>query len=119
MSWLSVLVSFFGGIGFGSVLTAIIQHWLSRRAKVDDLLIEGRQEAFRGIFEALEDLEVQWSEKGVKRVGFWISRIELLASRDTVEAAHAWRDTEPGTKLRQQATERMIEAMRKDLKLPQ
>jgi len=118
MAWISVGVSFLGGIGLGSVLTAVIQRWLTRRARADDILIEGRQEAFRGIFEATETLELGWTIEKAKRLGFWIIRVELLGSRETIEATHARRDTAPNTEERRQSQKRMIKAMRRDLKLP-
>ncbi|WP_162311973.1 hypothetical protein [Pseudoxanthomonas broegbernensis] len=70
----STIAAFLGGLGAGSVVTALLQHHLSRRAQQDDTLRKDRSEVYAGLLQALESLEVTDSVENKKRFGMGCSR---------------------------------------------
>ncbi len=108
------IAAFLGGVGAGSVLTAVVQHYLARRAHKDDLLQQERSEVFNGVLQALETLETNDSVESAKRFGFWAARAEIVASPAVLSALSDMRSTSPNSKERRLAMSRMLRAMRAD-----
>ena len=114
MGDIGTIAAFLGGVGAGSVLTAVVQHYLARRAHKDDLLQQERSEVFNGILQALEALETEDSVGNAKRFGFWTARAEIVASPAVLAAISEMRDTTPNSKKRGSAMSKMLRAMRAD-----
>jgi hypothetical protein len=109
------IVSFLAGIGFGSVVSASVQHYLNRRAKRQDQIAAELREAFIGLLEALKVLETSNTKEHAKRLGYWIARIQLVGSQRVYSAVEAWGRTDAGTPERKTAMDDMIATMRSDL----
>jgi len=114
MSDFGTIAAFLGGVGAGSVLTTVVQHYLARRAHKDDLLQQERSEVFNGLLQALEALETKDSAENAKRFGFWAARAEIVASPAVLAASSDMRNTSPKSKERDSAMSRMLRAMRAD-----
>jgi hypothetical protein len=114
MNDLGTIAAFLGGVGAGSVLTAVVQHYLTRRAQKDDLLQQERSEVFNGLLQALETLETKDTAENAKRFGFWAARAEIVASPAVLVAISDLRSTPPNSGDRSLAMDRMLRAMRAD-----
>ena len=115
MADLSTIVSFLGGLGAGSVLSALVQHFLSKRVHRADLLFKERNEVFQGLLQALENLEVKDSVENAKRFAFWAARAEIIASSETYKAIEHLKTTKPYGEERRIGMDAMLQNMRKDL----
>lgn len=115
MDQLGSIAAFLGGVGAGSTVTALIQHFLARRSQRADLLHSNRTKAFTGVLRALEALEVSHTQEKAKSFGYWVCRTQLVASDRVVEAISRMRATDPMTPQREQAMQEMLGAMRADL----
>jgi hypothetical protein len=111
----STIAAFLGGLGAGSVVTAILQHYLSRRAQQADVLRKDRSEVYAGLLQALEALEVTDSVANAKRFGMWAARAEIVASSAVVSAISAMRATPPNSTQRDSALTYLLRCMRSDL----
>lgn len=111
----STVAAFLGGLGAGSVITALLQHYLSRRAQLADALRKDRSEVYSGLLQALESLEVVDSLENKKRFGMWAARAQVVASSGVVEAIAAMRSTPPNSPLRDTALANLLQCMRSDL----
>lgn len=111
----STIAAFLGGLGAGSVVTAILQHYLSRRAQQVDALRKDRTEVYAGLLQALESLEVADSQENKKRFGMWVARAQVIASTGVIEAIAAMRLTPPNSAQRDSALASLLRCMRSDL----
>lgn len=114
MSDFGTIAAFLGGVGAGSVLTAVVQHYLARKAHKDDLLQQERSEVFNGLLQALEALETKDNVENAKRFGFWAARAEIVASQEVLDAITTMRATAPHSKERASSMSKMLRAMRID-----
>jgi hypothetical protein len=114
MSDLGTIAAFLGGVGAGSVATAIVQHYLARRAHKHDLLQKERSEVYNGLLQALEALETKDSRENAKRFGFWVARAEIVASQELLDAIAVMRATTPHSTERTSSISRKLRAMRAD-----
>lgn len=108
------IAAFLGGVGAGSVVTAVVQHYLGRKAQKDDVLQQEKREVFNGLLSSLEALEVGHSVENAKRFGFWAARAEIVASRAVLDSLERFRATEPNTPPRSEALREMLRTMRID-----
>jgi hypothetical protein len=69
-----------GGI-VGSLVTTVVQSWLSQRATVTNRNFQERKEAYVGFLEALHRSQVEKSFEASERAGFWQNRCELVAPK--------------------------------------
>ena len=111
------IVSFLSGLGVGSVLTAVMQHWLSRRGKKEDTRFTERKAAFDGLLNAYAALAEEWSDQKAKQFALWESKVQLVASAATVDALRRLKSSSPGSGERTKAHDDLIAAMRKDLQV--
>jgi len=114
MSDFGTIAAFLGGVGAGSVLTAVVQHYLARKAHKDDLLQQERSEVFNGLLQALEALESKDTIENAKRFGFWAARAEIVASPAVLSAIAEMRGTAPNSEERTVSMSKMLRAMRAD-----
>src|SRR5512145_1909736 len=102
------VIALVGGLGIGSLVATVIQHWLTQRSKVDDRRFVELREAFAGLLQSIAELDRVHSgdhpddEKTRANVGLMhsVARIELVAPAEIVDLATGWRDgllTDSGT----------------------
>jgi hypothetical protein len=112
---INAFAAFFGGIGAGSVITSLIQHFLARKAQKAEYLQKERNQAYTDLLKSLEVLTVIDNFENAKRFGFCAARAEILASDDVNQALHLFRLTEKNSSARDDAFKRLLVAMRSDL----
>jgi hypothetical protein len=114
MEWVLPLI---GGLGLGSLLKSIIDHFNSRRAATQDRLYQEKREAYLGLLSALHKAALQHSNENSKEFALWQARCELFGSPEVSQFAQALVDTNNSARAeRDSAFKGLIEAMRKDLR---
>ena len=112
---INAFAAFFGGIGAGSVITSLIQHFLARKAQKAGYLQKERNQAYTELLKALEALNLTSSAENAKRFGFCAARVEILASDSVNRALHSYRAIATQTPARDEAFKALLTAMRSDL----
>lgn len=113
MGWVSYLTVF----GAGSLLTALVQIILSNRAISRRRQYDERKEAYIGLLEAWVRQESEgFKDTSFLDVGHWVLRSELVASASVFALLKKWKDTQPGSIVRIDTTDRLKSAMRDDLR---
>jgi len=113
MDWVSYLTVF----GAGSLLTALVQIILNNRATSKRRQYDERKEAYIGLLEAWVRQENEgFTDASLFDVGHWVLRSELVASAPVFALLKIWKDAEPGSAERIDATDRLKLAMRDDLR---
>ncbi|AVA23215.1 hypothetical protein [Rhizobium sp. NXC24] len=113
MEWVVPLV---GGLGLGSLLKTVIDHFNSRRAVTKDRLYQEKREAYIGLLGALHKAAIQHSNENSKEYALWQTRCQLFGSSEVSRFAQAILDTNDGPRdERDAAFHGLIETMRKDL----
>lgn len=115
MPELGHIITFLGGLGVGSVLTAVVQHWLARRGKGADTRFAERKAAFDGLLAAYAGLAEGWSDQKAKQFALWESKVQMVASSATVDAIKRLKASDPGSTARDKAHDELMAAMRADL----
>jgi hypothetical protein len=115
----SVIISFATGLGVGSILTAIVQHKLTRKAAKEDTTAKERKAAIEGFLAAYAALAEGWSDPKAKTLAHWEARMQLVCSSPVVVAVTRLKEAQPGTDERTQAHNAMMLAMRIDLGVTQ
>jgi len=111
MDWFPLL----GAFGLGSVLTALVQSWLSARSKASERSFEERKEAYIGLLEAYHQAAVEGTDQAGKKFAYWQMRCEIVgpqAVRNAIEEIVATNDDLKGRTL---AHEKLKSSIRKDL----
>jgi hypothetical protein len=111
----NTILLFLGGFGSGTVITTVVQHYLSRNAQKADSLRQDRSEVFTGLLQALEALEVKETIENLKNFGFWAARTQVFGSTQVVSALAQMRSTAPNSPDRTATFQQLLAAMRKDL----
>lgn len=113
MELVSVLI---GGLGIGSVLTAIINHFITRRAVATDRLYAEKREAYVGLLNALHQAAVHPTDENAKHFALWQTRCELFGSKEVATFAQRIVDTDSGPREeRNTAFRALLDAMKADL----
>ena len=112
---LGQVFTFLGGLGIGSVITAVVQHWLSQRGKKEDNRFTERKNAFDRFWDAAYALTDGATNEKNKQFGICIRKVELVASQPTVQALKRFVDSAPGTDERTKGEIDLKGAMRRDL----
>ena len=114
MDWLLPLV---GGLGTGSMLKGIIDHFLDKKLKIDDRLCEEKRETYLGIIDAMHEADIHPSLENAKAFGNWTNRCKLFGSPEVIAAAQAYIETSADvtSDARARAFEALFSAMRKDI----
>ncbi len=113
MDWVSYLTVF----GAGSLLTALVQIILNNRAISRRRQYDERKEAYIGLLEAWVRQENEsFTDESSRDVGHWVLRSELVASAPVFDFLQKWKNTEPGSAERIDATDCLKQAMRDDLR---
>lgn len=114
---MQTILTFIGGVGVGSITTAIVKHFLDRKAKHQDTAFAARKEAIDGLLQAYRDAAVTPSEDVLKRFAYWEAQINILCSERLSQAVASLKTSKPGSRERDIADKEMREAMRAELSL--
>ena len=68
-----------GGI-VGSLVTSMLQSWLSRRAALDERKFREKKEAYAGLLNAIYQVSSEPSPANIKEANYWRARRELVGS---------------------------------------
>jgi hypothetical protein len=117
MSDAQTIIAFLGGVGLGSIATAVVKHLLDRKAKREDIAFSAKKEAIDGLLQAYRDVAVEPSEEVLKRFAYWEAQINILCSERLSNAVARLKVSQPGSQKREKADKEMREAMRDELKV--
>lgn len=101
--------------GLGSIVTALIQSWLSQRAAKTERSFREKQAAYVGLLEAYHQAAVKGTDEAGKQFAYWQMRCELVASADVRDAVRRIVETNDDRAGREKADSDMKTAMRADL----
>ncbi|MGC6329154.1 hypothetical protein [Rhizorhabdus sp. FW153] len=101
--------------GLGSIVTALIQSWLSQRAAKTERSFKEKQAAYVGLLEAYHRAAVEGTDEAAKHFAYWQMRCELVGSANVRDAVCRIVETNGDRPGRDKAHEDMKEAMRADL----
>lgn len=111
MNILSLLTAF----GLGSVVTALIQSWLSQRSKLDERRFREKQAAYIGLLEAYHRAAVEGTDEAAKNFALWQMRCELVAPEAVRRAIERIVETNEDRAGRFKADDELKVAFRTDL----
>jgi hypothetical protein len=109
------IVSLIAAFGLGSLLTALVQSWLSRRVQIEDRNFGERKEAYIGLLSAYHKAAVEGTDAAAKEFAYWQMRCELVAPQKVREAIERIISTNDERELRYEAHDQLKEALRADL----
>lgn len=112
---MSELVPLITAFGLGSIVTALIQSWLSQRATRNQRGFAEKQAAYIGLLEAYHQAAVENSDAAAKNFAYWQMRCELVGSTQVRDAIRRIVETNDDRSGRQVADHDMKAAMRADL----
>lgn len=110
------ILAIFGGLGIGSLLTAVVNHFLSKKKDAAEKLYQEKKEAYIGMTRALYDAEIEPGPKNEKMFGYHLNIAKMFSSSDVIVSAQKVIESAPGSQNRKTALDEFYEAMRKDLK---
>ena len=109
------IVAFVTGLGTGSLLTAVVTHWLARRAKKADENHDALQRAFDDLLQTYAELNVEHSQAQVKHFALCEARLQLIASERVCNAIAQLKNAAPHSEERGHAEAELTKAMRENL----
>lgn len=101
--------------GLGSIVTAFVQSWITRRARIADRSFDERKAAYIGLLEAYHRAAVEGTDAAAKHFAYWQMRCELVAPKPVRRAITAIIETNDDPAKRYPAHEALKEALRADL----
>jgi hypothetical protein len=113
---MELILALVGGLGLGSLLKSVIDHFISRRAITRDRLYQEKREAYLGLLGALHKAAVQPSDAHSKDFALWQTRCELFSSWEVSRFAQKMVDTNDRRgQERGAAFAGLVKSMREDL----
>jgi hypothetical protein len=113
MDWILPLIA---GLGLGSLLKSVADHFMTRRASSHDRWYQEKREAYLGLLNALHEAATTPSDKNSKTYALWQTRCELFGSMDVAKYAQLIIDTNDGPRAaRSTAFRNLVNAMKSDL----
>lgn len=112
---MSVIIPLLTAFGLGSIVTALIQSWLTQRSKEDERAFREKQAAYVGLLEAYHRAAVEGTDETSKLFAYWQMRCELVAPAPVRDAIRRIVETNDDRPARLKADHDMKEAMRADL----
>lgn len=94
---MTTLISFISGLGVGSILGALIKHWLEQRAKLAETWLKEYKEAADGLLDAYRAAAMGDSDDAQKSFARWEARLQLLASSKVTDAIAVLKESKPGS----------------------
>lgn len=116
------VIPLLGGLGIGSVLTAIvtklIDHVITRKVSKQSLLYKEKRDAYLGLLDALHKAALHPNDENSKNFALWQTRVQLFGSKDAAEATQGIVETNgpQNRKERDAYFQKLIEAIRHDLR---
>ena len=111
MDVLALLTAF----GLGSIVTALVQSWLSSQQLKNVRSFEERKEAYIGLLKAYHRAAVERNDVAAKKFAYWQLRCELVAPLPVRRAITAIVETNENHEARQVAHEELKHELRRDL----
>lgn len=111
----SFVVSLIAAFGLGSLLTAVVQFWLARNARLDERNFEERKVAYIGLLEAYHRAAIEGTDAAGKEFAYWQMRCELVAPQSVREAIERIISTNDDKDARYIAHDQLKTALRLDL----
>lgn len=111
------LIPLITAFGLGSIVTALIQSWLSQRSALDERAFREKQAAYVGLLEAFQRAAVEGTDEAAKAFAYWQTRCELVAPKSVRDAIRRITETNDDRAARAIAFNDMKEAMRIDLRI--
>ena len=112
---MEITLSLLAGLGFGSILTTIVQFFFYNKKERKARLYNEKKEAYLGLLEVLHRAAVEPSDKHAKAYALWQMRCELVGSIEVIKAVAGVAESEPGSEKRSKYFELLKSSMRKDL----
>ncbi|MBS7789145.1 hypothetical protein KTR66_04015 [Roseococcus sp. SDR] len=109
------LIPLLTAFGLGSIVTTLVQAWLSQRSKKDELRFQEKKAAYVGLLEAYHRAAVEGTDEAAKHFAYWQMRCDLVASKEVRDAIRLIIDTNDDRSGRVRAHATLQEAMRADL----
>lgn len=85
-----------GGV-IGSVMTSLLQAWLSRKASLDERKFREKKEAYAGLLNAIYQTAHERSQVSIKEAGYWRARCDLVGSEKVRDLTKHLFDLADGT----------------------
>jgi hypothetical protein len=108
-------IQFISAFGFGAVVTAIIQAWLTRRIEVSKRDFQEKKECYVGLLEAYHRAAIEKSDEASKNFAYWQMRCELVSPKEVRQAIQAIIDTNENPQARNIAHENLKKQLRIDI----
>lgn len=113
---METILAIIGGLGIGTLLTQVVQHFLLRKSKHEDSRTEKLEQAFSSLLAAYTDVIKNSNSKDHQLTfAMWEARIQLIASNKVIDAIDTLKNTAPHSEARVVALSSMLAAMREDL----
>jgi len=114
MEWILPLIA---GLGIGSLLKSIADHFMARRATANDRWYQDKREAYLGLLSALHKAAIHPSDEHSKDYALWQTHCDLFGSANVSKYAQQIVDTNDSPIAeRNDAFRNLIEAMKTDLR---
>lgn len=112
-NWITLI----GGIGIGSIISSVFTKYFEAKEKFKDRVFDKKETAYLGLLEAYHDAAAKPSDKSAKNYAYWQARVDLVGSQEVTFYAQKLVDTAPNSPERAEAQDKILNAMRKDLKI--
>ena len=109
------IVPLLTAFGLGSIVTALIQSILARRAARDERSFREKQAAYVGLLEAYHRAAAEGTDETSKLFAYWQMRCDLVGSTDVRDTIRRIVETNDDRAGREKADMDMKAAMRADL----
>lgn len=103
--------------GLGSIVTALVQAWLSRKTHIEERNFREKQAAYIGLLDAYHRAAVDGTDEAAKLFALWQMRCELVAPKAVRRAISRVVETNNDREGRNVAHEDLKTAMRADLRI--
>ncbi len=113
---MNLFLALIGGLGIGSLLTTVVNHFLLKNSENSDRLYREKREAYIGMTRALYDVEIEPGPKNAKAFGYYLNMAKIFGPQNVVMAGQKVIDTDPCTMGRDEALKEFYEAMKNDLR---
>ena len=111
----SLIIPLLTAFGLGSVITALIQSYLTARSQTRQRNFEERKAAYIGLLEAYHRAAVEGTDEAAKHFAYWQMRCELVSPAFVREAIARIVETNDDPQARYKAHDDLKGALRKDL----
>jgi hypothetical protein len=103
--------------GLGSIVTALIQSFLTSQREESERRFREKQSAYVGLLEAYHRAAVEGTDQAAKNFGYWQMRCELVAPARVRRAIAEIVETNDDPQARAIAHQELKVALRTDLKV--